>query len=131
MKKTLLFLSAIACVLSGSVGLIAQGIHTEDPKPWYQHDGYEYIPNVAQYKEPGYNTSWGNIIGISRGISIEEAFKIADNNPNITYFFYTKKKIQLSEGTFYTFHHGDTAFFSGEPTWGPAFSLADGFVKKK
>ncbi|MDB2613850.1 hypothetical protein N9Y92_01675 [Chlamydiales bacterium] len=92
-------------------------------------DGYEKIKDVAQYK----NADWNNVIGISKHISIQEAKKIADNDPDITFFFLTKGHrmvLEKEDGTYRTFHHGDAVFFTGEPWWGSAPGLADGYIKQ-
>src|SRR5271155_2846451 len=44
------------------------------------------IENVAQYKFG----DWSGVLGIARGISRTEAMWIACQNPEITFFFYTK-----------------------------------------
>lgn len=92
-------------------------------------DGFEKIDGVAQYKE----ADWSNVIGIARGISVEQAKEIAANDPDITFFFYTtahRLVLERTDGTFRRFGYGDTVFFTGEPWWGTAPGLADGYVKR-
>lgn len=91
--------------------------------------GYEKIEDVAQYG----HADWSNVIGIAKGITVEEAKKIADESPEITFFFYTKgyqMVLESEDGSYRVFKHGDTVFFSGEPWWGSAPGLADGYIKK-
>jgi hypothetical protein len=87
------------------------------------------LPDVAQYKFG----DWSGVVGISRGILRSEAMWIAAQNPEITFFFYTKggqMLLETSEGNYRRFYHGDAVFFKGEPQWGEAEGLADGYVKK-
>lgn len=44
------------------------------------------ITGVAQYGP----AKWDNVIGMAKGISVEDAKAIADDDPEITFFFYTK-----------------------------------------
>ena len=91
--------------------------------------GYEKIENVAQYGR----ADWNNVVGIAKGISLKEAKNIADENPAISFFFYTKgyRMVLVKEdGSYRVFNHGDTVFFSGQPWWGSATDLADGYLKK-
>ncbi len=90
--------------------------------------GYQKVENVAQYK----NADWSNVVGIARNISLSEACKIAKDNPAITFFFYTKgyqMVLETQDGGYRVFRHGDTVFFSGQPWWGSAPGLADGYIK--
>jgi hypothetical protein len=89
---------------------------------------FQLLPNVAQYK----GADWSNVVGISRGISRDEACRIAENNPDITYFFYVKgiqMVLETEDGDYRVFQHGDAVFFTGTPWWGSAEDLADGYVK--
>ena len=91
--------------------------------------GFKKIEDRAQYKE----SDWSKAIGIARDISLSEAIQIANKNPEITYFFYTKgyqMVLEKQDGTYPVFHHGDTVFFSGEPWWGTAPGLADGYIRQ-
>lgn len=92
-------------------------------------DKYEKICDVAHYKE----ADWSQVIGIAKNTTLENAKKIADENPAITFFFYTKggrMVLEKEDGTYRVFNHGDAVFFSGEPWWGSAPGLADGYVKQ-
>ncbi len=51
-----------------------------------QLHGFKRAADTAQYKGSDYS----NAIRVARGISLEEAFTIAQNDPEIDYFFYTK-----------------------------------------
>lgn len=89
---------------------------------------FEKVANVAQYQ----GADWDNLVSISRGLTLEQAYEIAYNDPNINYFFYTtgwSLVLDTPKGRQH-FGHGDVAFFSGEPWWGEATDLADGYVKK-
>jgi hypothetical protein len=109
-----------AADLSGNINEINPPIET--------NSAFEKVPHVAQYG----NGDWSQAIGIAKGISLDEAFKIAASNPKITYFFYTNA-IQLVLGDvnedYRVFHRGDAVFFSGKPRWGDAGALADGYIK--
>lgn len=86
------------------------------------------INDVAHYK----NADWSNAVGITKGISVSDACKIARDNPLITYFFYTKGHqmvLETEDGGYRVFNHGDAVFFKGTPWWGSAPGLADGYVK--
>lgn len=129
MKRFVLFLSSITCMLFVSANLIAHDITDEIPSIPVHANGFIHIPDKAQYKE----SDWSNAIGIARGISLTKAFEIAKKNPEITYFFFTKgcqMVLEKTDGTYRVFQHGDTVFFSGEPWWGSAPGLADGYIKE-
>ena len=129
MKK----ISFIICALSmaTSTALMAVPLINDitDEIPVINSIGnYEKIEDVAQYK----NADWSNVIGIAKGITVKEAKNIADENPEITFFFYTKgwqMVLEKEDGSYRVFRHGDTVFFSGEPWWGTAPGLADGYIK--
>lgn len=112
-------------------------------KPWYgsapQANAYEkrivewtMVPNVAQYK----GANWDNEVCRKQGITLQEAKRIAEADPSITYFF-------QMEGSFFlegksgpdgwtekgAFGPGDTVFFSGKPWYGSA-PQANGYEKK-
>lgn len=87
--------------------------------------------NAAQYGK----ADWSNVVGIVHDTTVKEAKKLANENSDITYFFYLKGgRMTLINDNVYPhqvriFHHGDAVFFSGEPWWGSAPGLADGYVK--
>lgn len=89
------------------------------------------IDDVAQYG----GADWTNVVSMVKGVTAREAQAIASNNPEITYFFYVKGYQMVlakdDEGTtlWRIFHQGDTVFFKGEPWWGSAHDLADGYMK--
>lgn len=90
---------------------------------------FDYAGEVAQYKQG----DWSKVVGRKNGISLEEAKKIADSNPAITFFFYVKggqMVLETNETDARVFNYGDAVFFSGTPQWGTAPGLADGYVKK-
>lgn len=89
---------------------------------------YEFIKDVAQYKQ----ADWSQVVGRTANITVRQAKKIADANPEITYFFYVKgysMVLETSSNEMRLFSHGDAVFFSGTPWWGSAPGLADGYVK--
>ena len=129
MKKMSSFLSGMICLFAMTSAAIAQDITHEIPSIQVSANGFKKIPDVAQYKE----ADWSNALGIARSISLSDAFKIAADNPEITFFFYTKgyqMVLEKTDGTYRVFRHGDAVFFSGEPWWGTAPGLADGYVKE-
>ncbi len=92
--------------------------------------GFVKIDDVCQYK----NADWSQVVGVAKGVSLEEAYLIAQSKPEIHYFFYVKSKnltLETEAGDFRSFHRGDAVFFAGEPTWGGSAGHADGYVKCK
>lgn len=92
-----------------------------------QH-GFKKIADVAQYK----NADWSQVVGISKGITLADAFFITDRNPNITYFFHMKGQqmiLEKEDGSYRVFRKGDAVFFTGEPWWGSAPGFADGYIR--
>lgn len=49
-------------------------------------DGFRLVSDTAQYKGSDYS----NVVQVARSISLEQAFEIAENNPEIDYFVYLK-----------------------------------------
>lgn len=120
-------------------------------------DNFRRELDVAQYKGSDYT----NVVDVARGISLEEAFEIAENNPEIDYFVYlkgvqmileippdvsfdpTQDPFQLvsnlslrsnssNKGLCRIFRHGDTVFFKKEGMWlGSAPNLADAYFKEE
>lgn len=89
---------------------------------------FKKITNVAHYK----NADWSQVIGIAKGITLNEAFDIAEKNPAIAYFFHTKgyqMVLEKEDGSYRVFRQGDTVFFAGKPWWGSAPGLADGYIR--
>ncbi len=132
MKKTSIVLTALSLVLGSTLHMHAVAHPNQAPfqipeidAPASTLDGYEKISDVAQYG----GADWNNVVGISRHVSLQQAKQIADNNPSITYFFYTNGwEMHLeSKGSF---HMGDAVFFAGTPWWGSAPGFADGYVKQ-
>ena len=88
MKKLLTILSTgiLLTSLSASVNCL---VTDEIPLIESEQDklsNWKKIPNVAQYKE----ADWSNVIGKAENINIQEAQRIADSDPRITFFFYVK-----------------------------------------
>ena len=130
MNKVALFFTNISCLFLVSASLIAQDAKAETPTASIQaKKGFERVRDVAQYK----GADWSNMITIVRSIRLPAAFDFAKNDPNITYFFYTKGPqmvLESPDGSMRVFRQGDAVFFSGEPHWGDAHDLADGYIKK-
>jgi hypothetical protein len=125
------FVSSLLCILSATGSLMAGGkdVTNQIPAISVSIDGYNKIADVAQYGAG----DWSQVVGIAKNISLREAKEIADNDPNITFFFYTKgyqMVLGTNDGNYRVFHHGDTVFFSGQPWWGSAPDLADGYIKQ-
>ena len=128
------YLSSLAVIVATTSSLMAvcltHDITDDIPEITQVHsDGFKKILNVAQQK----NADWSQVIGIAKRISITEAKQIAEENPEITFFFYTKgyrMVLEKTDGSYRVFYHGDTVFFSGEPQWGTAPGLADGYLKQ-
>ena len=125
------FFACLLTLLTAATAIHAEDL-TRDIPPINlentEHPRYKKIPNVAQYK----NSDWSQAIGIARGVTLTEAMEIANNSPDITYFFYVKGfqlVLETTNGDHRLFHYGDTVFFSGTPWWGSAIGLADGYVK--
>ncbi len=51
-----------------------------------ERDGFRVQKDVAQYK----GSDYANVVHVARSISLEEAFDIAESNPEIDYFVYMK-----------------------------------------
>jgi hypothetical protein len=128
MKNLIATLSIASATALGAVELtndITDQIPEIDVSTTY---GFKKISNVAQYKM----ADWSQVVGIARGISMDEAYSIANSNSDITFFFYTKgyqMVLEKEDGSYRVFRHGDTVFFSGQPWWGSAPGLADGYIK--
>jgi len=88
---------------------------------------WEMISDVAQYKE----ADWDNFAFVVCGVNPIQAKQIAEMNPEVTYFFFVKgSQLVLEYGDeARVFQHGDAVFFTGEPWWGSAPDLADGYIK--
>ena len=94
-------------------------------------DQFTKIPNVAQNKM----ADWKNEVTRREGISLEEAFAIAMDLPEVSYFFYMTGGFFLEgkEGPDGwaekgSFGPGDAVFFSGQPTYGSSHA-SDAYEK--
>lgn len=129
MKRFTFTISTLVFTIS-TIFASAANITSELPSIRYAiEEEFLHTPDVAQYK----NADWGQVVGIAKGISLQEAYRIAAEDPAITFFFYTKgyqMVLETTSGDYRIFHHGDTVFFAGEPWWGSAPGLADGYTKK-
>jgi hypothetical protein len=93
--------------------------------PTAQQSKFDQILNVAMYGE----ADWSGKLYERSGLTPEEAMEIADSDPRVDFFFFTKGgQMVLPTGVF---KHGTAVFFQGNPWWGGAPGLADGYVKKQ
>jgi len=128
-------------------------VQAAQPDHFNLNNGYVMYPNGAQYKGSDYS----NAIRVERHISLEEAFKIADSDPDIEYFFYTTgmrmvleippeeiknldwmlEQDKLGLITFAygppcrIFHYGDTVFFIKRDEWVSWAEGANLYFKKR
>lgn len=58
-----------------------------------ERSGFRVQKDVAQYKGSDYE----NVVQVARNISLEEAFDLAEKNPKIDYFVYTKARQMVLE----------------------------------
>ncbi|HSW86400.1 MAG TPA: hypothetical protein VLG49_02750 [Rhabdochlamydiaceae bacterium] len=132
MKK--IFISSAALLLASFSPLTAAGVKHDLSYEIPEIDistvqGYQKVENVAEFGK----ADWKNVIGIARGITLSDAYKVADKNPDVTYFFYTKgikMVLKAKNGGFRIFTNGDAVFFTDKPWWGSAPGLADGYIKQ-
>jgi len=54
-----------------------------------ERNGFSVQKDVAQYK----GSDYANVVQVARNISLEEAFDIAESNPDIDYFVYMKGSV--------------------------------------
>ena len=100
----------------------------------HQQAKWDHRSDVAQYK----GANWSNEVKRVSGVSVEEAKRIAEADPSITYFFYMKAPRMYLEGKAGpdgwadkgVFLGGDAVFFSGDPWYGSAPGFADSYEKK-
>src|ERR1700692_4918607 len=103
--KVKYILPFIFCSMQASAVDLSENIKEINP-PIEKNSAFEKVPHVAQYG----NGDWSQAIGVARGISLDEAFKIAANNCKIRYFFYTNgNQMVLGDVNkdYRVFHHGD------------------------
>ncbi len=81
-------------------------------------------PNVAQYQ----GANWENYVKTVPNCPPNEAKRIAFQDPQISYFFYCRGAVALTNGR--AFNPGDAVFFSGtqKPWWGGA-PQCDGYKR--
>lgn len=124
-----LFLFNISCALANSDEELQKKIYIpiiQETEP-EASDIWEKVPNVAQY----HSADWSHVVGRANNVSLAEAKRIAESDPNITFFFHMTYGYCLNLGPDKIFFHNDAVFFSGEPEWGNATGYSDGYVKKK
>ena len=88
-------------------------------------------PDVASYWNVAEGATWGGLVRIERGITLEEAQQHAAADPEVTHFFYTTGGQMVLEAgrDDRTFQQGDAAYFRGSAWWGSAPGLADGYER--
>lgn len=126
MKKIALFI--LAAISSTAFATPNYDLASEIPEIRAFEGSFQKVGNVAQYKFG----DWSGVIGIARNVSRNEALRIANENPEITFFFYTKGArivLETQDGDYRVFRHGDAVFFKGQPWWGEANGLADGYLR--
>lgn len=98
-----------------------------DPPPRWSRTA-----NVAAYWNVAEGAGWGGLLRIERGLTVEQAMQRAMADPAVTHYFVTTGAQMVLEAgrEDRTFRQGDTAFFSGQPWWGGAPGLADGYVRQ-
>lgn len=85
---------------------------------------WKVTPNKAQYAK----ASWSNKLREAKQLSLEDAFRVTESDPQIRFFFYVTKSMSLvGHGTF---DPGTAVFFSGQPTLGDAIDFADLYIKE-
>ena len=89
---------------------------------------YHEFSDGAQYKD----SDWSCVLGIMHHVTVEEALEYATQNPEVTYFFYTKgcqMVLETSHDEYRIFHYGDAVFFKGKHCITHAPGLADSYAK--
>lgn len=81
--------------------------------------------NVAQYK----GASWDTLMKRVKNTSVEQAKQIAQQDPNITFFFFMKGQSMYLETIDMSFDHKEAVFFSGSPWYGSAIGYSDAYEK--
>ncbi len=135
MKKLFIALLGASVMLGSATSLMAgyeyrpvPNMSLEIPVIDYKNDQWEKIPDAAQYGD----ADWKNVVGRAKNVTVKEAIEIAESHPEITFFFFMKgRQMVLGKSpNVRIFRHGDAVFFTGEPTFGAANGLADGYIKK-
>jgi len=126
MKKTLLlFISLLflnSCEYIPQAGTSINEIGIESSY------GFDISLDQAQYG----GGDWNGLLYVKKGLTRSEALRIAQNDSNVTFFFYTKggrMVLNTPKGT-KVFEHKDVAFFKGKPATGSALGLADTYIRK-
>lgn len=140
MNKYVSLIAGAAIMLSASLmaaNSVSQDVKCPCTKPWKPGKDesssactWIHAPDVAMYGL----ADWSNMVKKVSGVTVEEAKSIASKDKRITFFFYTKGG-QMVLGSqdptlLRIFRHGDAVFFKGEPWWGEAKDLADGYIKE-
>jgi hypothetical protein len=103
---------------------------TTPAQSWYsgypQGDfgGWRLIPDQAQYT----HADWSQKLRETQNLTLEGARRIADSDPQITYYFFTRNAMILTGHG--TFPANTAVFFSGSPVLGAATNLADTYERR-
>lgn len=128
--KTLALLIVSLTLASANAATLKNDITSQIPVIEKQLAGFTKIKDVAQYKQ----ADWSQVIGIANNVDLSEAAQIATTQyPEATFFFHVKGMqmvLETEEGDYRIFKHGDAVFFKGEPWWGSAPGLSDGYIKQ-
>ena len=81
------------------------------------------IANVAMYDK----ANWDLMVCKKTGMTTETAQVFADSSDEVNFFFIVTSAFSIP--THGVFNAGDAVFFSGEPWWGSAEGVANGYVK--
>jgi hypothetical protein len=76
---------------------------------------------------------WKNAVMVAKNISVKTAKRIAQEKPEIDFFFYVKGNCVVYGdplGEYRSFPHRTAVFFKGEPSWAESV-FSDGYVKRK
>ena len=89
---------------------------------------FEKVSQITQFDK----IDWSQAVAMARNIPLSEAYKIAAQNDDVTYFIYVRERrlvLETQDGK-YTFRHGDVVFFRGTPWWISAEESVDGSIKE-
>ncbi len=97
---------------------------------------WHFIPDVTHNKAG----NWSSCMAVAHRVTPELAMLYAENDFDVTFFFYVKgervvlENTQVFPTTVRIFHFGDAVFFKGKPEhtvdWNAASGLSDGYVKR-
>ena len=77
-------------------------------------------PGVAEYGGANAGSQWSQEISRASGLTLDQARAKAEATPSVSFFFYCKSGMDLTNYGKGTFSPGDAVFFSGAPWYGSA-----------